>query len=268
MAWGTRWSAAAGALFIAVVVAGCELDDSDDSNGSTATTEPSDWWKCPTRLGGGWNFGRIPYGCDVEEFGDAEVVRTDFSPYIFDDEVADRSGERSRYVDELYGYLKEGAADYLSSRREASAEEVEAWRHAVYATAHQETFWTHYRKGSEENDRMLTMIRGDHGHGHGLMQIDDRWHTEAIENGKGWHLDENLTYALDIYYREWQQAPDEWCVGSPTNWKERARAAYSAYNGGPTQHCRWTDPNDTWAQNDQGYLEKYEQRTWLDYVSN
>lgn len=247
--------------------AACDIEFNGGSGGGSSDIRPSDWWKCPVAIGGSWTFGRAPYGCDVEEFGSIEVVRSNFSEYIFDDD-APRDEERIRYMGELYAFLSDEAGDYLRSRRaDASDEEVAAWQHAVYATAHQESFWTHYREASTEVGRLLTMLRGDNGHGHGMMQIDDRFHTDAIERGAGWRLDDNLIYALDIYYEGWQRAPEQWCVASPDLWEDRARAAYSAYNGGPGQICRWTDPESTWYRNDQGFYEKYIREEWRDYVA-
>jgi hypothetical protein len=241
----------------------CELDTGSEST----EVRPSDWWNCPERLGGSWTFGRAPYGCDVEEFGSAEVVRASFGPQVFDDDQP-RDDERIRYMAELHSFLALGAAEYLRSRRpDAGEDEVAAWQHAIYATANQESFWTHYREATTGDRRLLTMLRGDHGHGHGLMQVDDRWHTGAIALGVGWRLDENFIYALDIYFDGWQRAADAWCVSSPVDWKARARAAYSAYNGGPAQICRWTDPTQRWAQNDAGYEDKYDRQLWLNYVA-
>lgn len=259
------WTGAVCIAAVLALLAACELRSGDPGNGS-AEIQPSDWWKCAVRLGGNWTFGRAPFGCNVAEFGSTAVVRSDFSSYIFDDD-APRDGERIRYMEALHAYLRDQAADYLRSRRpDASDPEVEAWQQAVYTTAHQESFWTHYREASTVNGRLLTMIRGDSGHGHGMMQVDDRYHTNAIAAGIGWRLDDNLIYALDIYYAEWQRAPAQWCVSFPEDWVARARSAYSAYNGGPGQICRWTDPDHIWSANDQGFYDKYVLSQWQYYV--
>ncbi|WP_303907996.1 hypothetical protein [Thiohalomonas denitrificans] len=259
------WTRTALIGVLAALVSACEFDLYMGTSGST-DTEPSDWWKCPELLDGSWAFGRVPYGCDVEEFGSTRVVRSDYRAYIFDDEEP-RDGERIRYMGELYPFLADEAAAYIRSRRpEVSDLEVENWQHAVYTTAHQETFWTHYREASTYRGRLLTMVRGDAGHGHGLMQIDDRYHTDAIGSGKGWRLDDNLIYALDIYYEGWQRAPGEWCVGSADQWMARARSAYSAYNGGPGEICRWMDSTHTWARNDEGFYDKYTGKEWEYYA--
>jgi len=153
---------------------------------------------------------------------------------------------------------------YLSLRKpDASESETAAWKHMVYAAAHQETFWTHYR---EAEDHRLKMMRGDSGHGHGFLQIDDRWHFMPIEEeGVGWNLVENLVYGLEILYSGWHRAPDESCVDEATDWEARARASWSAYNGGPAQICRWREAADS---RDSAYFEKWLGRGWLDWVEN
>jgi hypothetical protein len=254
-------------MAVLLPLAGCEFDFSVAESAEEKVL-PSDWWECPERLAGSWTFGRAPYGCSVDAFGSAATVRTEFGAYIFDDD-APQDGERIRYMGEFQPFLADQAAAYLRSRRpDVSDQEVAQWQHAIYATAHQESFWTHYREASVGGGRLLTMLRGDQGHGHGLMQVDDRYHTAAIESGYGWRLDDNLVYALDIYYDGWQRAPDAWCVAAPVDWAERARAAYSAYNGGPGQICRWTAPTSAWAQNDAGYYDKYVRQEWQYYVAD
>ena len=100
------------------------------------------------------------------------------------------------------------------------------------------------------------------------MQIDDRWHFTAINNGKGWQLIDNLIYALEIYYSEWQRAAQAWCVSSADAWRARSRSAYSAYNGGPSQICRWADPDSMWVGFDRAFADKYDFQAWTSYVSD
>ena len=234
---------------------------------SFAYNNTEDYWQCLNRVGGEWNFGRIPYACDISPFGTETHVTNNYAPVVFDDNAASRNTERDRYMQELYAFIRDAADYYLLTRKpDASSDERSAWQHAIYSIAHQESFWSHYRDAS---DGRMKMIRGDSGHGHGMMQIDDRWHFTAIdEEGKGFKLIENMIYAQDIYYAEWQRAPDQWCLDSATNWRDRSRSAYSAYNGGPIKICRWTDPNDTWAQNDENFAQKYDNHSWDWYIAD
>lgn len=210
-----------------------------------------------------WNFGTAPAYCDIEPFGDPDFVRTYLSDIVFDTSQT-ISEERARYMDELNATLRDAAAYYLSVRKpDASQDEQNAWVEAIKAVANQETFWSHYR--DSVLDGRMKMMRGDSGHGHGMMQIDDRWHFASINEGKGWQIFENLLYAMEIFYAEWQNAAQASCIADPQDWQQRTRAAYSAYNGGPSQICRWYQ-SPAWQ--DEGFLEKYEARSWLNYIAD
>ncbi|GGD78668.1 hypothetical protein [Lacimicrobium alkaliphilum] len=210
-----------------------------------------------------WTFGTAPAYCDIEPFGDPAFVSTYLADVVFDTSLP-VSEERARYMNELNATIRDAAEYYLSVRKpDASAGEVDAWIEAIKAVATQETFWSHYR--DSVIDGRMKMMRGDSGHGHGMMQIDDRWHFARINEGKGWQIFENMLYALEIFYAEWQNAEQASCITDPQNWQHRTRAAYAAYNGGPSQICRWKE-NPAWQ--DEGFLGKYEARSWLNYIAD
>jgi hypothetical protein len=224
------------------------------------------YYQCFNKIGGSWNFGRVPNACDVNPWGDPQYVIDNFTPVVFNDSnPSGTSAERNRYMNELHAMLRDSVAYYIEQRKPGvSQAEIDAWQRANFAKAHQETYWTHYR----ENGGNIKMIRGDYGHGHGLVQIDDRWHFTKIEEGAGWDIFKNITYGMEIFFDEWERAATASCVSSPTNWRSRSRAAYAAYNGGPTKLCRWTNPNDTWARNDNGYRDKYDAQGWNSYIAD
>ncbi|OKY25173.1 hypothetical protein [Thalassotalea sp. PP2-459] len=210
-----------------------------------------------------WNFGTAPAFCDISPFGDPKFVDDYLSQIIFNSE-SDVVVERRRYMNELNAVIKIAAKYYLSVRKpDASNEEVLAWINAIKTVANQETFWSHYFRSIL--DSKTKMMRGDNGHGHGMMQIDDRWHFTQINEGKGWQIFENMIYAMEIFYAEWQNASEATCVSSANNWPERTRAAYSAYNGGPTKICRWSN-NPAWQ--DDGFLGKFEAESWQLYITD
>lgn len=230
-----------------------------------AANPTPDYWQCTNRIGGTWTFGQVPSACDVDPFADPVYVRQMFDPVLYQDQAA-ASTERPRYVQEMYAVLRDAAAYYLKTRNpNVTATEQAAWQRAIFAAAAQETWWTHYRAST---DGRTKMVRGDLGHGHGMMQIDDRWHFTEIQNGKGWQLAQNMTYAFELYYAAWMQAASASCVAGPTDWRNRARSSYSQYNGGASKVCRFTNPNDTWAQNDINYAQKYDQQPWSVHISD
>jgi hypothetical protein len=225
-----------------------------------------DDWRCTNRVGGEWLYGRGPYGCDASAFGPDSFVRESYAALIFND-AAERTKERRRYMQALYAVLRDASNRYIKARKpDVSEAERAAFERASFAVAHQETYWSHYRDAS---DNRLKMMRGDAGHGHGLMQVDDRYHYQAALDGKGWNLLVNYSYSMDEYFAAWERAPSQTCLqGSDNTWRNRARAAYSAYNGGPSKICRWTNPNDVWARNDKGFEDKWDGQAYANYVDD
>lgn len=231
----------------------------------SAPNDTPNYWQCANRAGGSWSFGRAPDICDFDLFVTPSLVVKTYSKHIFDDsEVQDF--ERLRYMDEMYASIKKMAEWYLDSRNpKASAEEKKYFVRAVMSMAHQESYWSHYRKTSKGR---IQMMRGDYGHGHGLFQVDDRWHFNAVLDGRAANMIMNGLYSLDEYYAAWIKSATAKCIAKPTDYYNRARAAYSAYNGGPTKICRWTNPKDTWARNDVGFKAKLDGQSWSKFVTH
>ncbi|MFM6928923.1 MAG: SH3 domain-containing protein [Bdellovibrio sp.] len=226
----------------------------------------ADYYKCTNREGGEWNFGRAPQACSASAFGSDSYLNTNFGSLIFQDS-ASRNNERVRYMGEMHAVVRDGALSYLKKKKpKATNEEVNAFVQAMITTASHESYFSMYRKAS---DARLKMMRGDSGHGHGLMQIDDRAHFNAVTNGLAWNLATHLTYAMDVYYAAWQNAASASCVTNASNyWQARTRSAWSAYNGGPKKLCRWTDPNSAWAHNDRNFYAMLTGKKWKGFVED
>ncbi|MDD0853742.1 hypothetical protein HBN50_11580 [Halobacteriovorax sp. GB3] len=230
-----------------------------------AYNDTPNYWRCYNRQGGQWIFGRAPQICDGHEFIDMEFVERDYAELIFSDAI-DHQEERRRYMSEMYALIVQTSEYFIRSKKsEVSEEEVEQFIHASLAIAHQESYWSHYRQAQSGHTQFM---RGDYGHGHGIMQVDDRWHFEAVTSGKATNIVLNMIYSLEEYYHAWKSAPSKSCVRSQTDWVARARSAYSAYNGGPSKICRWTNSGDRWARNDRGYYDKYRNKDWEKYVDD
>lgn len=234
-------------------------------NIETFAANTPDYYQCKNAVGGEWNYGRAPKACDANSFGSDQFVVQTYSQVIFIDQLQ-RDSERNRYMEELNAIIKESAVYYIQKRKpQVSAEETKAWTEGILATASNESYWSHYRKNS---DGKIKMMRGDFGHGHGLMQIDDRGHFPAIQKGIAWNMMSNLTYAMDIFYQGWEKAVSQACVGKASNYTARTRSAWSAYNGGPSKICRWTNTNDKWAKNDQNFYNALKNKLWNQYIKN
>tara|TARA_B100000609_G_scaffold67579_1_gene53358 strand:+ start:14936 stop:16804 length:1869 start_codon:yes stop_codon:yes gene_type:complete len=230
-----------------------------------AANNTPNYWNCKNRAFGSWgSIGYYADSCDVDPFVDRNQMKRIYGPVVIPNKGS--TAQINKYMSEMYPVVRDVSKFYIQSRKPGvSAAEIKAFQDAIYALVHQESFWSHYRNTSSTN---LKMIRGDVGHGHGLMQVDDRHHFVSIKNGVGANLGIHFAYALDIYYQAWQAAPSKSCVSSPSNWLARTRSAYSAYNGGMGSICRWTNPKHTWARNDKNFLDKYNQRQWLKYVAD
>lgn len=231
-----------------------------------AANNTPDYYKCSYREGGEWNYGRAPQVCSANSFGSDSYLVTNYSSVFFAD-TASRSGERVRYMGEIHAVTRDAAKAYLLKKKpSASTTEVNAWIEAVVTTAAHESFFSMYRRTS---DSRLKMMRGDYGHGHGLMQIDDRHHYSAINNGLAWNLGSHYTYAMDILYTAWRKASTLSCVTGASNyWQAHIRSAWAIYNGGSAKGCRWTNPNDRWAQNDKNFYTSLTKKAWRNHVSN
>lgn len=223
------------------------------------------YWKCYHRVGGTWDLGHAPKACDSYVFLDNEYAEMVYGDFFYQD-ANHGTDEMLNYVNLLHPTLRDYAAYYIKKRKpNVSEREIKEWQHAVFAVAHIESYWTHYRRGT---DNRLKVMRGDSGHGHGLMQIDDRWHFARIKDGTAWDLFSNMTYALDIYYMAWKKAPNTKCIKRPNEWRNRARAAYSAYNGGLSNLCRWTNPYSKWSAIDRHFERKYDGKGWERYIED
>ncbi|MEO0337481.1 MAG: hypothetical protein AAF202_13890, partial [Pseudomonadota bacterium] len=235
------------------------------SSQAVAQNPTPDYWRCENRVGGEWRFGRAPYACDVQTLSEPSVIEDVYSDVMFKDNLS-RTAERSRYMRVLQTVLRDMANVYLEIRKPtASSAERAAFERALYTLGHSESFWSHYRLAT---DGRIKVMRGDFGHGHGIMQVDDRWHFNAVKDGDAWDLVFNMQYGLNIYFNEWQRAASAWCVPNPNDWEKRTRAAWAAFNGGPSRLCRWTNPNDRWARNDKNFYDKYKSQSWDPYIDN
>ncbi len=227
--------------------------------------DTSDYYKCYNRTGGSWAYGRAPSICDVTPFLDEGFIKREFADYVFED-LKGIDSERLSYMTELHAMIREMAIWYLKERKPAVGNvEMNNWIEAVFAMANQESYWSHYRISSSKR---LQMMRGDYGHGHGLFQVDDRWHFNAVTDGRAANIVMNGIYSLEEYYAAWARSATAWCIDSETDYYNRSRAAYSAYNGGPSKICRWTNPNDKWARNDKGYKQKLDGKGWRKYITD
>ncbi|MCB9073425.1 MAG: hypothetical protein H6623_07365 [Bdellovibrionaceae bacterium] len=232
-----------------LVTLACGQNKSSSSNDSS----------CNQRLPGKGGFGLAAYGCSLPATA-AFTAQSKYVNYVVDESKTLKE-EQSRFVKDMHSYIEDYASEYLR-RREPSAndDDMQSWVQLVMATAQQESVWTQYRLGSDGQWRFL---RGDSGHGYGLMQIDDRWHQDFVETGKVYDLTSHFIYALDMLYQARKIAKNSPCSSSQ-NTNSINRSSYSIYNGGKKAKCRWLNKHDRWAKNDTNFYDKYTRKGWED----
>lgn len=215
---------------------------------------------CAQKTSGTWGFGTSPYACNVSPSMTQAVTKSQYAPVIFNHSKT-VSAARADYMSNMYTLLRDVGTYYIQKRKPTvSTAEKNGFLQGLYTLAHQETYWTHYR---QPTDGIIRYMRGDSDHGHGMMQIDDRSHVAALKEGKGVDLAYNIVYGLDVYYAAWVKSATASCVGSSTNYTARARASWSAYNGGSGRICRFaTSPTS----GDKSYATKLSQKAWLSSV--
>ncbi len=89
---------------------------STESNSAPYSTP--NYYQCYNKIGGSWNFGRVPNACDVNPWGDPQYVEDKFTPVVFNDSnPSGTSAERNRYMNELHAMLRDSVAYYIQQRK-------------------------------------------------------------------------------------------------------------------------------------------------------
>lgn len=229
-----------------------------------APTAGSNFTACNNRsTAGDWSFGYAPAACNVAPAQSSAYATAQYSPVLFRE---GKANARKTYMSEMFPVAREIGTYYIKRRNpKVSAAEINGFLAGFYALLNQETFFTHYRLGA---DSITRYMRGDSLHGYGIMQVDDRSHSVALNQGKGVDLAENIIYGLDIYYAAWLKSATATCVSAASNYEQRARSAWAAYNGGPSSLCRWTNSSSAHAAKDTAYITKFRAAAWMTHVAN
>jgi hypothetical protein len=220
---------------------------------------------CANKDAGTWAFGEAPSGCDASSYGDTNRVQQIYGALIFDRRNPNEL-QRKDYVTNVYAVIRDATSLYIRRRQpKATQAQVDGWTRAFMTIANQESFLSHYRTGL---DGKMKLMNGDNGNSHGMMQVNQRYHANR-DRDNSLDLVGNITYAMDLFYSNFQQAQSAACVKrAKDKWTAALRSAYSIYNGGPDKVCRWTRKRDAWASNDKGWWDKYQHTPWKPLVSN
>lgn len=220
---------------------------------------------CNQRDKGRYTWGESPDGCDAGSIGDAARVKSVYGSFTYDMRKTD-SAHVAAYMNNMSALIKDLATDYLKRREPGVGQAtINSFVNAIQSVATQESYWTHYRWGKDGGLKVMT---GDETHSMGMMQLHDKVHSGKNRIVR-FDLTGNIMLGMEQFYTDWNRARRASCVLSASDKLEaQAKAAYAAYNGGPSQLCRWTDTSSKWAQNDTGYMQKLTRRPWTKLVTN
>jgi hypothetical protein len=169
--------------------------------------------------------------------------------------------------------IRKVAKDYYLKRvPDAKPAVLESWMRAAVAVGAHESQLSHYRISQDGRYKLMT---GDHLISHGVMQVNQEFHANQ-DLDSSFDLVGNIVGGLDTYFLEWNRAINEKCYVT-SNGKgpslglmlsNRARSAYSAYNGGPSRLCRFSDSKSPYKAHDDQFLTMYRDQPWMKYVTD
>ena len=217
---------------------------------------------------GGW--GALDLGCDADQFGDLSRIESIYPKFVYDRRVPEISHEE-QYITNMRSIIRKVARQYYLARvPNAKPATLEAWMRAAVAIGAHESMLSHYRIAADGRYKLMT---GDHIVSHGLMQVNQEFHANK-DLDSSFDLVGNIVAALDTYYAEWTNAVKNKCYWESNGAKpsletmltNRARSAYSAYNGGASKICRYRDTKNYYHANDEDFLMMYHDEPWMKFV--
>jgi hypothetical protein len=141
------------------------------------------------------------------------------------------------YLGRVEATLSRVSAAAIKSRK-LDARDAELLTKMLPVTAWQESCWRQFRK----KNGVPTYMRSSHG-SVGIMQVNERvWRGFYEVERLRWQIAYNAGAGTEVllHYFELVDDPPRG-VPKPTTLRDRARAVYAAYNGGPDQLRRYLD---------------------------
>ena len=136
-----------------------------------------------------------------------------------------------------------------------------AKRHFRSALNSGEDFLVPCRKLRREKTYRQLIVGGSDGSDVGIMQVSALWHyDEFLSQGKFASVRSTVRYGLSYLMRRYKKIVrtygSENCFSKTSgsaDYLKIARGTWSAYNGGPSQICRFADPSSPFAGHDKGF---------------
>lgn len=136
-----------------------------------------------------------------------------------------------------------------------------AKRHFQKALNSGDDFLVPCRKLRREKTYRQLIVGGSDGSDVGIMQVSALWHyDEFLSQGKYTSVRSTVRYGLSYHMRRYKKLVrtygNESCffnAAGGADYLKIARGTWSAYNGGPSQLCRFADKDSAFAGHDKGF---------------
>ena len=224
--------------------------------------------KHPDTPGG---YGALDLGCDADQFGDVSRIKLVYPSLVMDRRADDDAFKE--YITNVNSTIKTIAYKYYLARiPDAKPATLAYFTNVAVVVAAHESKLSHYRIAKDDRYKLMT---GDHLVSHGIMQVNQNFHANK-ELDSSFDFVGNVVAGLDTYFNEWNRAVKASCFAgmngkAPTlerMLQNRARSAYSAYNGGPGKLCRYSTPKMKFAAHDVAFLETLKTRPYLKWIKD
>lgn len=178
------------------------------------------------------------------------------------DQSQDVDAQKVMYLSKLYMALGEISEWYILKKDPAmQAFPLKVWKNAVFAKAEQEKMWEQFfmekakqKEGKDNQKKSKKLIYSS------FQQLSFLSHNDKA----AWRFVKLFIDGMENYYFFWKKAASSSCVPKG-DVMARARAAFSSYNGGMSQMCRWHDAFSKVSTIDREFYQKMKQQSWKQY---
>lgn len=145
---------------------------------------------------------------------------------------------------------------YLRNEPKATEHEVYVFKNAVFAKIEQEKLWKEHFSWDREHQ-----VISDKNKKPGMMK---RFDFIDLNDRTSWLFVQKFIDGMEGYYYHWRKAVFSACVPKG-DVVARARSAFSSYQGGEDQACRWSDSYQLSAKIDVDFFKNFKQKSWRKY---
>lgn len=172
------------------------------------------------------------------------------------------NSQKIMYLSKLYMALGEISEWYILKKHpDMQAFPIKVWKNAVFAKVEQEKMWENFFKQkanqeginkNEDDKKKLTYSS--------FQQLEFLSHNDKA----AWRFVKVFIDGMENYYFFWEKAAKSTCVPKD-DVMAQARAAFSSYNGGMSQMCRWKDAFSKVSNIDRDFYQNMKEQSWKQY---